>query len=115
MKNAAKAMKAAWTNSRRAAAKFGGKASEYFSICLKDAWAWVKSTSATRAIGTVVRETAKAVMVEWEVTLVDRTATAGVWFPKSQLQEGRAPMWLFKEKQNALRDRFRYICGIEIL
>lgn len=115
MKNAEKAMKAAWTNARRAAAKFGGKASEYFRICLKDAWAWVKNAAAGHEIGTVVRETAKAVMVRWNLELMHSDITTDVWFPKSQLKDGKAPAWLMKEKERDLTDKYRYICAIEIL
>jgi hypothetical protein len=34
-----KIMKAAWNGAKQAAAKFGGKASQYFSECLKAVWA----------------------------------------------------------------------------
>lgn len=111
----ARAMKAAWTNARKAAARFGGKAGEYFVSCLKEAWAWVKSTASNHLIGTVVRETAKAVMVRWNLELMHANITADVWFPKSQLQNGCAPAWLMKEKERELAAKYRYICAIEIL
>lgn len=113
MKNtkATKAMKAAWTNARKWAAKLGGKPSLYFIYCLRDAWEWVKSGKAQTVklfnIGRVVRETEKAVMVTVEVESFWGLKTADVWFPKSKLVDGRAPLWLIKAKEDELKEKFK--------
>lgn len=66
-----------------------------------------KETEALFNIGRVVRETEKAVMVTVEVESFWGLKTADVWFPKSKLVDGRAPLWLIKAKEDELKEKFK--------
>lgn len=112
--NATKAMKAAWTNSRKAAAKFGGKPSQYFAEALRQAWAWVKSeVDNWLALGEIVRETAKAVMVDVGLDTFQGYVKASVWFPKSQIKNNKVPKWLHQEKVAELQRKYKLVYLIE--
>lgn len=65
-------------------------------------------------IGGFIKETAKAVMVNWRLELMHKDVEVGVWFPKSQLQEGKCQPWLLRAKMAELAEKFRYIQHIEI-
>lgn len=65
-------------------------------------------------IGTVVRETEKAVMVNWGIETMHKDFEVGVWFPKSQLKDGKCQPWLFSAKRKELSEKFRYICDITV-
>lgn len=65
-------------------------------------------------IGSVVRETEKAVMVSWTIETAHKEFDVGVWFPKSKIQDGKCQPWLLKAKQNELSEKYRYICAINI-
>ncbi len=111
------AMKAAWTNARRAAAKFNDSPIRFFAICLKQAWAWAKKEAAKRfnrnelvGLAAAARETAKAIGIN--VTLVcphtDQSVRRLAWFPKSMLTGNAAPRWLVKARADELRNESSY-------
>lgn len=60
-------------------------------------------------IGHIAKETDKAVMVNalCEVAGHDKPIKVGVWFPKSRLVNGNAPIDLIREKERELLEKFR--------
>ena len=75
-----------------------------WSEALKRAWAWAKKTfaqSAGLANYTVVRETAKAILVSADLVCVvtDQSRKADQWIPKSVIQNGIIPDWILRRKE----------------
>lgn len=67
-------------------------------------------TSGTKTnIGHIAKETDKAVMVNalCEVAGHDKPIKVGVWFPKSRLVNGNAPIDLIRQKERELSEKFR--------
>ena len=60
-------------------------------------------------IGHIAKETEKAVMVNalCEVAGHDKPIKVGVWFPKSRLVNGNAPIDLIRQKERELSEKFR--------
>ena len=60
-------------------------------------------------IGHIAKETDKAVMVNalCEVAGHDKPIKVGVWFPKSRLVNGNAPIDLIRQKERELSEKFR--------
>lgn len=67
------------------------------------------SNSAKTNIGHIAKETDKAVMVNalCEVAGHDKPIKVGVWFPKSRLVNGNAPIDLIRQKERELSEKFR--------
>lgn len=68
-----------------------------------------KTTSTKTNIGHIAKETDKAVMVNalCEVAGHDKPIKVGVWFPKSRLVNGNAPIDLIRQKERELSEKFR--------
>lgn len=67
------------------------------------------SNGAKTNIGHIAKETDKAVMVNalCEVAGHDKPIKVGVWFPKSRLVNGNAPIDLIRQKERELSEKFR--------
>lgn len=67
------------------------------------------SKGAKTNIGHIAKETEKAVMVNalCEVAGHDKPIKVGVWFPKSRLVNGNAPIDLIRQKERELSEKFR--------
>nr|DAR87723.1 MAG TPA: hypothetical protein [Caudoviricetes sp.] len=68
------------------------------------------NTASTKTnIGHIAKETDKAVMVNalCEVVGHDKPIKVGVWFPKSRLVNGNAPIDLIRQKERELSEKFR--------
>ena len=68
-----------------------------------------KTSGAKTNIGHIAKETDKAVMVNalCEVAGHDKPIKVGVWFPKSRLVNGNAPIDLIRQKERELSEKFR--------
>lgn len=68
-----------------------------------------KTSGAKTNIGHIAKETDKAVMVNalCEVAGHDNPIKVGVWFPKSRLVNGNAPIDLIRQKERELSEKFR--------
>lgn len=75
----------------------------------KPAEAAKTSKGAKTNIGHIAKETDKAVMVNalCEVAGHDKPIKVGVWFPKSRLVNGNAPIDLIRQKERELSEKFR--------
>lgn len=124
--NSTKAMKAAWTNSKKAARKHGGRAAQYFRLCLIKAWAWVKKTAAEAAeiraareemieLAAPVWESDKAFGYDaWaECFVTHASRKVRVFLPKSMINNNAAPWWLLKKKVDEIKDSLGRTFGIE--
>lgn len=69
----------------------------------------VKTSGTKTNIGHIAKETDKAVMVNalCEVAGHDKPIKVGVWFPKSRLVNGNAPIDLIRQKERELSEKFR--------
>lgn len=66
-------------------------------------------------IGKVVRETDKAVMVQFKLELAHNDVVSDVWFPKSKIQDGKVQPWLLSAKMRELSEKYRYVQSIKVI
>ena len=94
--------------------KYYSKGVRSFGEILRDTWSFYKSKnyfaktqSSYVQLGQVAAETLKAVAykVNLECVHTHQVVTRTVWFPKSQMQNGKVASWLVGKKEAELRTR----------